>query len=464
MLPAAKPIDEQARLDALACYQILDTAPEAEFDALTEIAARILDMPIVLVSIVDADRQWFKARFGLDAPETPRGISFCGHAVLASQLLVVPDALTDPRFADNPLVTGAPHVRFYAGVPLVTPDGFALGTLCAIDHKPRELNAEQVRLLQMLGRQAFTLLARRRTENALFAEKETARITLGAITEAVITADAAGQVVYLNPVAERMTGWAQAMAKGQPLVAVLALRAFSGQSDADRLREAVAGHAVTAEKKTAWLLRRDGSEIAVEYTLSSLHDPEGKSLGAVVVAHDVSEARALAIRMARLAHHDPLTGLPNRLLLHDRMEQAVEDARRGKTQFAVVFIDLDEFKDLSSQIGEQAADEVVRTVAHRLRASVRGTDTTARFGGDEFVVLLSDVIDKAGAIAQATKLLDVMREPLQVGALTVPASFSIGLSVFPDDDTDADTLLGYAESAMHDAKHAGRNCLRVHGG
>ncbi len=595
MLHASKPADEQARLDALRQYQILDTAAEAEFDALTEITARILQVPIVLVSIVDADRQWFKARFGLEVTETPRNISFCGHVVLAKQTLIVPDARVDPRFVDNPLVTGAPHVCFYAGVPLQTPEGFPLGTLCAVDHKPRELSAEQVGLLERLARQAMALLTlrrrtleyryadeerqrltqeivtvldhipamvgywdkdlrnrhanktyfdwfgirpaamrgmhirdvigeelyalnlpylqaalrgeeqafdreaidrdgnlhysratyvpdlvdgavrglfvlvtditeRRRIENALFAEKETARITLGAITEAVLTADAAGQVVYLNPVAEKMTGWSQSAARGQPLVAVLALRAFSGQSDADQLREAVAGQGDAAQKRAAWLLRRDGSQLAVEYALSSLHGPDGKSLGAVVVAHDVSEARALAIRMARLAHHDPLTGLPNRLLLHDRLEQAVEDARRAKTRFAVVFIDLDEFKDLSARIGEEAADEAVRTVAQRLRASVRGSDTTARFGGDEFVVLLSDVADKVAAVEQAAKLLDVMREPLRVGTLSVPASFSIGLSVFPDDDTDADTLLGYAEAAMLDAKRAGRNCLRVHGG
>ncbi len=592
MLPAPLPDDEDARLRALARYQILDTVPDREFDALTEIAAHILDMPIVLISIVAADRQWFKARHGLNVSETPRDVSFCGHAVAAKATLIVPDALADARFADNPLVTGDPHVRFYAGVPLQTPEGQALGTLCAIDRQPRELTAEHQRLLEMLARQAIALLALRRRsleleaaelerkrlteeivavldhmpamigywdknlrnrhanklyfqwfglkpevirgmhirdvigeqmyalnlprieaalrgesqvfyreqvgpdgklhysqatyipdfangevrgffvmfiditerrliENALFAEKETARTTLGAITEAVITADAAGLVGYLNPVAEQLTGWSQAAAQGQPIAAVLALRAFSGQSEAELLRAAIAGTEPVAGKRTAWLLRRDGSQLAVEYTLSSLHGPEGESTGAVVVAHDVSEAREQAIRMTRLAYHDALTGLPNRLLLHDRLDQAVEDARRGHTRFAVVFIDLDAFKELSLALGEETADAVLRAVAQRLRASVRGSDTVSRFGGDEFVVLLSDVTDKASAAGQAAKLLDLMQEPLRVDELTVPASFSVGVSVFPDDDTDAAMLLTHAESAMQGAKRAGRNCLQV---
>jgi signal transduction histidine kinase len=164
--PAPIPSNDAQRLRALRRYRVLDTEPEAPFDDLVEIAAHILDVPISLISFIDVDRQWFKARYGLDAPQTPRDVSFCGHAVAKGQLLVVPDASKDERFADNPLVVGAPNVCFYAGAPLTTPDGFSLGTLCAIDTRPRTVSDGQVAALQALARQAVQLLEYRRERYA----------------------------------------------------------------------------------------------------------------------------------------------------------------------------------------------------------------------------------------------------------------------------------------------------------
>ncbi len=156
------PKDEANRLKALERYRVMDTPSEDAFDGLTTLVARILDVPIALVSLVDANRQWFKSRYGLDAPETPRDISFCGHAVADQDLLVVPDAFEDERFHDNPLVTGDPRVRFYAGFPLKTPDGHVLGTLCAIDHNARQISDEQLDTLKILGRQVVDQLELRR--------------------------------------------------------------------------------------------------------------------------------------------------------------------------------------------------------------------------------------------------------------------------------------------------------------
>jgi GAF domain-containing protein len=141
---------EADRLAALQRYQILDTPPEPAFDRIVRLAALLLDVPIALISLIDADRQWFKARYGLDAPETPRAIAFCDRAIRGSSALVVPDAKMDPRFCENPLVTGEPHVRFYAGAPLVPRDGFAIGTICAIDRALRDLNARDATILAAL--------------------------------------------------------------------------------------------------------------------------------------------------------------------------------------------------------------------------------------------------------------------------------------------------------------------------
>lgn len=152
MLRPAVPQDEAARLAELESLLVLDTAPEERFDAITAFCSVAFKVPIALVSLVDSERQWFKAFTGLEVCETPRDISFCGHAIHADTPLVVADAATDPRFADNPLVTGEPHIRFYAGHPLVMPSGMRIGTLCLIDRKPRRLEPEELTLLGDLAR------------------------------------------------------------------------------------------------------------------------------------------------------------------------------------------------------------------------------------------------------------------------------------------------------------------------
>jgi len=150
MLPAPIPADDEARLRALRELLILDTPPEERFDRIVEFAAAEFEVPIALVSLIDRERQWFKARVGLDICETAREISFCGHAIAQPDLFEVLDATRDPRFADNPLVVGAPHIRFYIGAPLALPGGAAVGTLCLIDTKPREFDAMDRAILATL--------------------------------------------------------------------------------------------------------------------------------------------------------------------------------------------------------------------------------------------------------------------------------------------------------------------------
>jgi GAF domain-containing protein len=169
---APSPKNEAKRLKVLWQYEILDTIPEEVFDDLTELAARICEAPIALITLVDEDRQWFKSKVGVTINETSRDISFCGHAIEQSDLFIVPDATRDKRFADNPLVTSEPKIRFYAGAPLITPDGHALGTLCVIDKVPRELRPDQKQALRVLARHVMTQLELRRHSRELARARE----------------------------------------------------------------------------------------------------------------------------------------------------------------------------------------------------------------------------------------------------------------------------------------------------
>ena len=200
--------DETDWLAALARYEALDTPLEPAFDRIVRLAALLLDVPIAVISLVDAGRQWFKARYGLDMREAPRTIAFCDHAICGTGILVVPDAELDPRFRDNPVVTGDMRLRFYAGAPLVTPDGFALGTICAIDRTPRQLSARDAAVLAALAEQALHELEVRSALDELYREvaegRRTARTLqdegaklaalLNATENAVVTTDTDGRV------------------------------------------------------------------------------------------------------------------------------------------------------------------------------------------------------------------------------------------------------------------------------
>lgn len=211
MMAAALPVFESRRLEVLQSYEVLDTPEEAAFDELVQLASHICQVPIALVSLVDGKRQWFKSRLGLAAHETPRELAFCAHAILQpGQVLQVSDAQQDPRFADNPLVTDDPNIRFYAGMPLVTPDGHALGTLCVIDRTPRTLTPAQDNALRVLGRQVMALLTLRRTlaqqEREALRNRQLARAVEQSPVQ-VLMADADGNIAYVNPKLLELTGY-----------------------------------------------------------------------------------------------------------------------------------------------------------------------------------------------------------------------------------------------------------------
>ncbi len=219
MRAAGPTANEEQRLATLHALGILDTPTEARFDAITHAAAELLRVPVSLISLVDTRRQWFKSHYGLETRETPRDISFCAHAILEPELFVVPDAEKDERFHDNTLVTDDPHIRFYAGCPLSATNGERLGTLCLIDRRPRELSAEQRKLLAHLGRWA-------EAELNLHAEHESVtrfvEHLLQQISEPVVLAGADERVVFANAAAERVLRYKPGTLRGLPLAELVA--------------------------------------------------------------------------------------------------------------------------------------------------------------------------------------------------------------------------------------------------
>ena len=303
-----------------------------------------------------------------------------------------------------------------------------------------------------------SVIERKAGEEALFMEKERAQVTLNSIGDGVLSTDLAGNVTYLNLVAERMTGWSCKEATGHCLAEVFTIiDGVTREPARNPMAQAVKENRTVGLTANCMLIRRDGSESAIEDSAAPIHDRAGRVTGAVIVFHDVSAARAITERMAHLAQHDFLTDLPNRMLLSDRVANAISLARRHGTKRAVLFLDLDGFKHINDSLGHPIGDKLLLSVGQRLVACVRGSDTVSRQGGDEFVVLLSEVEHAQDAARSADKMLLALAAPHCIAGKELHVTVSIGISIYPDDGRDAETLIKCADTAMYHAKDKGRN-------
>ncbi len=287
-----KPKDEQAWLAALERYGVMDTSAEADFDDFTQLASQICQTPIALISLVDELRQWFKSRFGLEVCETPRNLSFCQHVIQKDEvgLVEICDTLDDPRFRDNPLVTGEPHIRFYAGAPLITPDGHVVGTLCVIDHAPRRLTTRQRDGLARLAHQVISQLelrrsrqdlkrelsARRKAETLLAESNEslqqsterTEQIIASAL-DAVVTMDLGGLITSWNPQAEIVFGWSGGEVLGRKMSEVIIPPAYREAHEQGHRHLIKTGEAKVLDRRLEMsALRRNGDEFPIELTIA----------------------------------------------------------------------------------------------------------------------------------------------------------------------------------------------------
>ncbi|MGA2420464.1 MAG: EAL domain-containing protein [Candidatus Acidiferrum sp.] len=313
-------------------------------------------------------------------------------------------------------------------------------------------------LAYSLPRALRNAIERKATVDAMYVEKERAEVTLNSIGDAVLCTDISGNVTYLNLVAECMTGWCRDEAIGKPLAEVFRIIDGTTRKAAlDPMEMAIEQNRTVGLTINCVLIRRDGVESAIEDSAAPIHDRAGHVTGAVIVFHDVSAARAMSQQMTHSAQHDAVTNLPNRLLLSDRIAQAIALARRQRRPLAMLFLDLDRFKYVNDSLGHAVGDELLRSVSRRLLANVRASDTVSRLGGDEFVILLPELAHPVDAAANATKMLLSLSQPHIIGEQELRIDGSIGISIYPDDGEDAEALIKSADTAMYDAKGKGRN-------
>lgn len=611
--------DERMRIEALQQYHILDTAPERQFDDLTQLIAGICETPMAIITLLDAERQWFKSRIGIGVSETAREIAFCNFAIQQRDLFIVRDSHQDPRFIDNPLVTGDPYIRFYAGTPLVTEDGYPLGTLAVLDRVPRDMSEVQKNALRVLGREVVAQLelrksiamlsealhdkelyeeqlrhshhelerrvadrtralheanetlqreAEQRGKEALLSEaiinslpgvfylfdkdgrfvrwnrnmesvigyahediatahpldffgndteKEAVANCIGRvlnkgwasveanlitkqggqipyyfsgvridldgkpcvcgmgidITErrraeetlllrdralqasinAIIITDLDGNIEYANPAFETITGYTAAEVLGKNC------RLLQGD-DKEQPGVLTLRHSIRAREEASVLLRnyrKDGSLFWNDVHIAPVRGADGEASHFVGVLNDITEIKHYEEELERQANFDALTGLANRSVLLDRIRHAIATSQRHGEFVAVGFMDLDNFKFINDSLGHTIGDELLKRVAERLLGCLRGQDTIARYGGDEFAFVLLGQHDERSVSTLMERVLKTIDKPFDIEGNRLYVSCSIGLSFYPRDGTDVETLLKNADAAMYRAKDRGRN-------
>lgn len=507
---------EHQRQSALHRLKLLDTIPEERFDRLTRIAQHSYGVKTALFVLLDEERQWFKSRQGMATRETPRNIALCDHAVRENQLFVVPDARRDPRFADNPLVTDEPHIRFYAGVPIREPTGYPVGTLCILDPRPRNANKLDFGVLRSLAALIEEELMRifhdvhspeyidtvqlnlaiQKAQN-LFLTNESERPAFEALLENMLTMTGSqfgliGEALfapdgapYLKVEAITNIAWNPKMAalyqeverRGmifdrmdgllcKPLVdrrmvvsdSVVDDERGSGLPEGHPRVGAYVGIPILSGDELIGLVglanRRGGydPQMAVEL------EPLLQTIGTLIERKRLrQESQRHEQALEQAANYDTLTGLPNRRLLHELFEQELREADERRGVVSVCFIDLDRFKDINDAHGHVVGDSVLRHITYNLKKALREHDVIARLGGDEFVAILRDVEDPL--VYQ--RILEAVGKPVTYKQEIIRASGSMGVTIYPDDRSDSDQLLRHADQAMYAAKEFGKNCYKL---
>ena len=499
--------NEHERLSALKRLAIVDTPVEARFDRLTHLACRVFNCKFAFISFVDEHRQWFKSSANIAITETPIHEALCTHTIEQSQPLVIPNTLEDKRFRENPHVVGEPHFRFYAGVRLLF-EGHAVGTLCVLDNEPMQLSQSQIEQLQGFGELVESELNKKeyndlseQLEEYQFKLEQTQKITRvrSAILEKVVNAES------LHTVLHDIVYAIEAEYKEQICSVLLLengrLKKGAAPSLPDFYNDAIDGveigegvgscgnTAATNEPTivedisthpywSAWKGVAASAGVAACWS-QPIQGANGEVIGTFAIYHrekaiPTTEERVLIKQFAhiasiaierdlanrviwRQANFDSLTGLPNRNLMLDHLQLAMKTADRENEKVAVVFLDLDNFKDVNDALGHDVGDKLLVECAIRIKSCLRADDTVSRLGGDEFVIILNGIRGLSSIENVVQKILSEIIKPYTLEFERIHTSASMGITLYPEDATDVKDLLKNADQAMYGAKAQGKN-------
>lgn len=448
--PAKFP-NESARLTALSAYGLDEEQMLQSLDPVVRIASRMFDMPVAAVNMIGSDHVFFAASVGVGAVDMRRDVSFCAHAITQSEVMVVPDATLDERFHDNPLVLGETKLRFYAGVPLLSPDGLALGALCVIDDRPHsDFSQEDRQRLLELAKMASDRLELRRIEVSAERTRPPFDEYAGSSSSAVIWFDEQLQIIEWNKAAAVVNGYRIEDKKALQFDLLLPereraqFRALIGQAiDAYSL-----DHITIPTEANG--LRKDGSEFRFGFALFGWRDAGHMKFEAIL--KDLSAQQREEDVLRQQANIDGLTGLANR----GKFYRSVEELLISPAAATVLMIDLDGFKDVNDTLGHTLGDAILREVASRLVQLVSSKDLVARIRGDEFAILLASVTDAPAALEVAEAMLAAIAQPIRVDGNEVRVGASCGVARAPAQAQEALELVGNADLALFKAKSNGR--------
>lgn len=471
--PRADADGEAARLKALFALQLLDTAPEASFDAITRSARRLVRTPIALISLVDDHRQWFKAQSGLALSETTREDAFSAQALTAPGMMIVRDARLDPRFADNPLVIGPPYICFYAGVPLLAGSGdrHAVGTLCVIDRRPRTLNADEADSLRDLAHLVEGMFEARGAALAaagLAAERERIQDRLERSGKQFKQAERMANIgSWRLTLADQRTEWSDQVyaIHGLPVSAQPSLQgALEFYPAASQVAEALAKTIATGQPFDIETdLITDAGERRRVRSRGELELHNGSPVAVIGVLQDITERHALEQALRRAATLDVLTGLANRAGFNAALDTRIAEARAADSALVLLLIDLDHFKPVNDYRGHLAGDALLCAIAARLQDPGLAGSFAARLGGDEFVLVVTAPALLADLPALLRSLLSDLACPVLIGEHLVEISSSIGVCRLDATIADRSELLHRADVALYEAKRDCRGSARIHG-
>lgn len=443
---------EQDRLEELRDYAIAGTEHEPRFDAIARAASTLFKTPMAFLTLLEEHRQWIKAAIGSSITETPREISFCSHTIMSDEVMVVSDASIDPRFADNPFVTGDLKVRFYAGAPLVTESGFRLGALCVVDTVPREFSAEQRGALKDLAALAMHQIAARRSEFSTVALAGLAQ-SLG---QPLVAVGQNGVIEFANRPAAEFFGCALGEIKGRRMDELISSGRL-GMNAAGLIsvfQNAQAGVVSRPFKRAA--VKSDGSEVPVEISVSRWDAAAGT--GIAVVLRDLAEKAASALNMLNAGRQELVAGHGSDLVLTRLLDALTAEGKRA----GLFLLSLDGFDSICDNLGRHMGHTILQAVTVRLRRLLPDATIVARAKGDDFAIVVDDVESPRQGHRIAEQLARSFGEVFDLGVRLLQVTASIGFAVASLHGEDAEALIANATLALHEMRRAGGNGVLIY--